>query len=278
MLASNGWSVNRFTVTQLAHNPVMRSTGIQQQPDTTDRPPVAYDLSGRIAVVTGGAGGIGRAVVRRLEESGANVWVWDLADAGIGGVTSIVVDVTDPDAVARATATTLDHSPRIDILVNCVGYLGSYLPFEQQPPEEWPRILGANLLGVLQVCRRIVPHMRESGSGRIVNVGSLAGKHGLSGLSVYSAASAGVMAFTKALAEELADTDIRVNSVAPGPIETELITRLGPDVVNDMIASSPMHRLGTVDEVAELILWLSSDACTFNTGAVFDMSGGRAKY
>ena len=256
----------------------MSSTGIQRQSRTSDRRPVAYDLSGRIAVVTGGAGGIGRAVVRRLEESGATVWVWDISDDSQDGSTSLSVDVTDPDQVAWATATTLDRSPRIDILVNCVGYLGSHLLFEQQPPEEWPRILGVNLLGVLEVCRRIVPRMRESGFGRIVNVGSLAGKHGLSHLAVYSAASAGVMAFSKALAEELADTNIRVNSLAPGPIETELITRLGPEVMDAMIASSPMHRLGTVDEVAELILWLCSDACTFNTGAVFDMSGGRAKY
>jgi 3-oxoacyl-[acyl-carrier protein] reductase len=217
-------------------------------------------------------------VVRRLEESNASVWVWDIADSDRDGVTTLVVDVTDPESVAMATATTLGEAGRIDILVNCVGYLGSYLPFDRQPAEERSRIIGTNLIGVLEVCGRIVPRMRAAGSGRIVNVGSLAAKHGLPSLAVYSAASAGVIAFSKALGEELAQTGIRVNSVAPGPIETEMITRLGPEVVDAMIASSPMKRLGTADEVAELIVWLCSDACTFNTGAVFDMSGGRAQY
>jgi len=255
----------------------MRSPELRQ-PHETDRRPVAYDLSGRTAIVTGGGGGIGRAVTQRLEESGASVWVWDLAATSQEQATPVMVDVTNPDQVAHATATVLARSGRIDILVNCVGYLGSFLPFEHQSREEWARIVGVNLLGVMEVCQRIVPSMRAAGSGRIVNVGSLAGKDGLPGLAGYSAASAGVIAFSKALGEELAETDIRVNSVAPGPIDTELITRLGPEVVAAMIASSPMRRLGRVEEVAELIVWLCSDACTFNSGAVFDMSGGRAKY
>jgi NAD(P)-dependent dehydrogenase (short-subunit alcohol dehydrogenase family) len=242
------------------------------------RMPVTYELAGRTAVVTGGAGRIGRAIAGRLRQSGARVVVWDIAPRDQDGVTSLVVDVTDPDQVASAVLDTLDDTERIDILVHSAGYLGSYGPFQRQAAAEWPGILGANLLGVLEVCRQVLPHMPRTRPGRVVTIGSLAGKHGLANLSVYSAASAGVIAFTKALAEELAGTEIRVNCVAPGPIDTELITRLGPAVVESMVASSPMQRLGTADEVAEVVLWLCSDACSFTTGAVFDVSGGRAKY
>lgn len=238
----------------------------------------SYDLSGTIALVTGGAGGIGRAVVERLERAGSQVWVWDLALTERDASRSLAVDVTKPDQIATGIATIVDETGRIDILVNSVGYLGDYGPFERSSSPDWKRIVDANLMGVFEVCHQVVPQMRRTGWGRIVNMGSLAGKHGLADLSVHSAASAGVIAFTKALARELADTEIRVNSVAPGPIETDLINRLGPEVVESMIASSPMGRLGTVDEVAELIVWLCSDACSFTTGAVFDVSGGRATY
>jgi NAD(P)-dependent dehydrogenase (short-subunit alcohol dehydrogenase family) len=240
--------------------------------------PVTYQLAGRTAVVTGGAGSIGRAIAGRLLESRARVVVWDIARREQDGITSLVVDVTDPDQVASAIRDTLDETDRIDILVNSVGYLGSYGPFEGQVGAEWPRILGANLVGVLEVCRQVLPHMPPTRAGRVVTMGSFAGKHGLANLSVYSAASAGVIGFTKALAEELAGTEIRVNCVAPGPIDSDLIRQLGPAVVESMVASSPLKRLGTPDEVAELVLWLCSDACSFTTGAVFDVSGGRAKY
>ncbi len=239
---------------------------------------VAYDLSGKAAVVTGGAKGIGRAVAERLRRSGANVWVWDMAPVAQEGIGSLVVDVTRSDQIAAAVSRTVDQAAGIDILVNNAGYLGAYAAFEQLAPEDQRRIVEVNLVGTLEVCRHVLPHMRRAGSGRIVNMGSLAGKEGLRYLSVYSAASGGVIAFTKALAKDLADTGIRVNCVAPGPIETDLIMALGSEVVTAMIASSPMKRLGNVDEVAELVVWLCSDACSFNTGAVFDMSGGRATY
>jgi 2-dehydro-3-deoxy-L-rhamnonate dehydrogenase (NAD+) len=239
---------------------------------------VTYDLSGKTAVVTGGGKGIGRAIAAQLNMSGSQVWVWDIAPTAQDGIDSLAVDVTNPDQVAAAVAHILDQTSRIDIVVNNAGFLGGYLPFEQLPREQWHRIMEVNLVGVLEVCRHVLPHMRRAGWGRIVNMGSLAGKHGLAKMSVYSAASAGVIAFTKALAHELADTGIRVNCVAPAPIATDLITQLGPSVVDSMIASSPLNRLGTVDEVAGLVLWLCSDACSFNTGAVFDMSGGRAMY
>jgi NAD(P)-dependent dehydrogenase (short-subunit alcohol dehydrogenase family) len=186
--------------------------------------------------------------------------------------------VTDSDQVEAAVAEVISCDARIDVLVNSAGYLGGYAPFEKLSPDEWQRIISVNLVGVLQACRQVLPHMRRAEWGRIVNLGSLAGKHGLPNLPVYSAASAGVIAFTKALALELADSEIRVNTVSPGPIATSLITQLGPQVVDSMIASSPLKRLGTADEVAELAVWLCSDACSFSTGAVFDLSGGRATY
>ena len=239
---------------------------------------VSYDLAGKTAVVMGGAGGIGRTIAERLRQSGARVVVWDIARPEQDRITSLIVDVTDPKQITTAVLDTLGETARIDILVNSVGHLGSYGPFEAQAAAEWPEILSANLVGLLEVCRQVLPHMPRTQAGRIVTMGSLAGKQGLANLAVYSAASAGVIAFSKALAEELANTEIRVNCVAPGPIDSDLIRRLGPAVIGSMVASSPMKRLGTTDEVAELVLWLCSDACSFTTGAVFDISGGRAMY
>ncbi len=239
---------------------------------------LAYDLSSKTAVVTGGAKGIGRAIAERLARSGARVWVWDISACALDGIDSLVVDVTDADQIATAVGQTLNQNSKIDVLVNDAGYLGGYQPFERFKSDECRRIVEVNLIGVFEVCRQVLPHMRRAGRGHIVNMGSLAGKEGLPNLAAYSAASAAVIAFTKALAKELADTAIRVNCIAPGPISTDLINDLGPTVVDSMIASSPMKRLGTVDEVAELAVWLCSDVCSFNTGAVFDMSGGRATY
>jgi 2-dehydro-3-deoxy-L-rhamnonate dehydrogenase (NAD+) len=232
---------------------------------------------GASAIVTGGAGGIGRAVVNRLTATGAQVWTFDV-DRTHPQTRHLQVDITNDDQVVDAVAHVVSESGGLQIVVHCAGYLGAFGPFEELPPEEWSRIIASNLVGVLQVTRRTVPYLRTAGWGRIVTVGSLAGKHGLPNMSVYSAASAGVIAFTKALAQELADTGIRVNTVTPGPIDTELITRLGPPVVASMIASSPLKRLGTAGEVADLVVWLCSEAASFSTGAVFDVSGGRAAY
>jgi 3-oxoacyl-[acyl-carrier protein] reductase len=188
------------------------------------------------------------------------------------------VDVTKAADIAAAVAQIAAGTGRVDILVNNAGYLGPYRDFETFDPAEWQRIVGVNLLGTLEVTHQVLPLMRKAGSGCIVIMGSLAGKEGLPSLAAYSAASAGVIAFTKALSREVCDTGIRVNCVAPGPIDTDLIRRLGNQVVSDMIGASPLKRLGSVDEVAGLVLWLCSEASSFNTGAVFDMSGGRARY
>jgi 2-dehydro-3-deoxy-L-rhamnonate dehydrogenase (NAD+) len=235
------------------------------------------DSGGATAIVTGGAGGIGRAVVERLTESGVQVWTFDI-QPDQRAARSLQLDITRDDQVVDAVARVVGESGALHIVVHCAGYLGGFQPFDEFAPEEWSQIITTNLVGVLEVTRRTTPHLKAAGWGRIVTVGSLAGKHGLPNMAVYSAASAGVIAFTKALAQELADTEIRVNSVTPGPIDTELITRLGPAVVKSMIASSPLKRLGTPGEVAELVTWLCSEAASFSTGAVFDVSGGRAAY
>jgi NAD(P)-dependent dehydrogenase (short-subunit alcohol dehydrogenase family) len=239
---------------------------------------VTYDFGGKTAIVTGGSRGIGKAIAVQLMRSGADVWIWDADPLPLDGAHCQTVDVTKAHQIKDALAGVMANDGRIDIVINNAGYLGSYRGFEAFDPIEWQRIIGVNLLGVFEVTHQVLPIMRKAGSGRIVNMGSLAGKEGLPNLAVYSAASAGVIAFTKALSREVSDTDIRVNCVAPGPIDTELIRRLGNDVVNDMINASPLRRLGSADEVAALVLWLCSDASAFNTGAVFDMSGGRARY
>lgn len=237
---------------------------------------VTYDFSQQTAIVTGGARGIGRAIATDFVASGADVWVWDIEPVELAGAHSVAVDVTRRDEIARGLA--LLEGRSVDILVNDAGHLGHYRPFENSEPAEWQQILQVNLVGMLEVTHQVLPVMRRAGKGRIVNMGSLAGKEGLPSLVVYSAASAGVIAFTKALSREVNDTDIRINCVAPGPIDTRMIRDLGNETVDAMICASPLNRLGDPSEVAALVLWLCSDASAFNTGAVFDMSGGRARY
>jgi 2-dehydro-3-deoxy-L-rhamnonate dehydrogenase (NAD+) len=241
--------------------------------------PVSYNLSGRTAVVTGGSKGIGRAIAERLTGSGAQTWVWDIAPPqDLDGVGFAPADVTNADQISRAIGSMLAETSRIDILVNNAGFTGGSASVEEFDPVQWRRVIDVNLTGVFEVSRQVVPVMRRSGWGRIVNIASLAGKEGTPNLSAYSAAKAGVIAFTKSLAKELADTSIRVNSVAPAAIKTDILEQMAPEMVETMIAKSPMKRLGTVNEVADLVLWLCSEACSFNTGAVFDLSGGRATY
>lgn len=238
--------------------------------------PVTYDFTNQIAVVTGGARGIGRAISQLFLASGADVWIWDIDPVDLAGTRSIAVDVTKRDDITKAL-NQMGGKP-VDILINDAGYLGPYKSFEEFDPAEWQRILQTNLVGMLEVTHQVLPPMRKAGKGRIVNMGSLAGKEGLPSLAAYSAASAGVIAFTKALSREVCDTDIRVNCVAPGPIDTRMIRDLGNETVDAMISASPVRRLGDPNEVAAIVGWLCSDASAFNTGAVFDMSGGRARY
>ncbi|KWR88191.1 SDR family NAD(P)-dependent oxidoreductase [Cupriavidus sp. IDO] len=235
-----------------------------------------YDFSGLVAVVTGGSQGIGAAIARQLTGHGATVAVWDLAPQDTDNQWR--VDVTDADSVFEACQQTLSELGRIDILVNSAGYAGPTQPLETYDPAVWERIVHVNLVGTFNTCRAIVPAMQRKGTGRIVNVASLAGKEGTPNASAYSAAKAGVMALTKSLGKELADTDILVNAVAPAAIRTTLLEQMSPAHVQTMIDKSPMRRLGESEEVAELVTWLCSGSCTFSTGAVFDLSGGRATY
>ncbi len=239
--------------------------------------PNTYDLVGKSALVTGGAKGIGRSIVARLVASGAKVRVWDLDPLDIDGVTSDVVDVTQGPHITSALSRFAEQST-IDILVNDAGYLGSAGPYLSHPALEWQRILATNLIGTMQVTQAVLPYMIRSGGGRIVNMGSLAGKEGVPTLAAYSAASAGIIAFTKALSREIVGHNVFVNCVAPGPIDTGMIQDLGPQAVASMIADSPMRRLGLPEEVAHLVTWLCTEASRYNTGAIFDMSGGRARY
>jgi len=237
----------------------------------------AYDLAGKSALVTGGAKGIGRAIAELLAASGARVRVWDARPADVPGATADVVDVTDADAI-RAALARLPPDVAPDLLVNDAGYLGGTQHFLDHAVDDWQRIVAVNLMGTMRVTQAVLPRMVAAGGGRIVNMGSLAGKEGLATLAAYSAASAGVIAFTKALAREVAGRGVYVNCVAPGPIDTDMIRDLGAAAVAAMIGDSPVKRLGAPREVAELVAWLCSDASRFNTGAVFDMSGGRARY
>jgi 2-dehydro-3-deoxy-L-rhamnonate dehydrogenase (NAD+) len=239
---------------------------------------VSYDFKGKIAVVTGGDNGIGKEAARRLDDAGATVAVWDRAAPMSAGVLHMRVDVSDPSSIAAALHALITKHGTVDMLVHSAGYVGPTLPLADYDPAEWRRLINVNLVGTYEVCRQIVPVMQRRGAGRIVNVASLAGKEGTPNSSAYSAAKAGVIALTKSLGKELALTGIRVNCIAPAAVETGLLAQVTPEHLQIMIDKSPMKRLGTVQECAELILWLCSEACTFSTGAVFDLSGGRATY
>jgi 3-oxoacyl-[acyl-carrier protein] reductase len=243
------------------------------------------DLQGRRAVITGGAGGLGEAIGARLLASGAAVSLWDRnADAAesvarrIGAAEFRQVDVTDPGAVDEATQATAEALAGIDILVTAAGATGANLPVEHSDPEAWRRNIDLNLFGVFLCCRAAVPHLRRSAWGRIVNIASISGKEGNPGQSSYSAAKAGVIALTKSLGKELAETPIRVNAIAPAVIETPLLAQMPEPMYRALLAKVPLGRPGRSSEVAAMVAWLASEECSFNTGATFDLSGGRATF
>ncbi|SFB73318.1 3-oxoacyl-[acyl-carrier protein] reductase [Polaromonas sp. OV174] len=237
----------------------------------------SYDFTGCVAVVTGGASGIGAEVAQQLRAGGATVVVWDLA-APSDEAHALRVDVTDRAGVEQAAQETVAGWGRIDFLVNSAGYAGPTVALDAYDPDAWTRIVEVNLLGVFNTCRAVVPQLRQAGRGRIVNIASLAGKEGTPNASAYSAAKAGVLALTKSLGKELATAGILVNAIAPAAVRTPILAQMSPAHVQTMIDKSPMQRLGETQEVAEMVAWLCSGSCSFNTGAVFDLSGGRATY
>lgn len=240
--------------------------------------PTIFDFSGRTAIVTGGANGIGRGIARHLKAAGAKVHVWDLETFSAEGVSSHRCDVTDPRAISEALAATVSNDGAIDILINNAGSgVGSRSVLDSDP-QQWRKLIDINLMSVFEVTRQVLPLMVRNGFGRIVNIASLAGKEGTPNLSAYSAAKAGVIAFTKSLGKELALTNIRVNCVAPGPIDTDLLNQLSKEDLAVMLAKSPIKRPGTIDELVRIVLFLAAEDNTLNTGAVFDASGGRAVY
>jgi len=244
------------------------------------------DFANRAAVVTGGAAGIGFAVAQRLADSGAQVALWDRDEQSLNQARreigerarSFTLDVADASAVERAARETAEACGRIDILVCSAGITGSNTPLAEYPVDEWKRVFDVNLHGVFLCNRAIVPLMQRHDYGRIVNIASVAGKEGNPNASAYSASKAAVMGLTKSLGKELAKTGIRVNCVTPAAVRTAIFDQMTQQHIDFMLSKIPMGRFGTVDEIAAMVCWLASEECSFSTGAVFDLSGGRATY
>ncbi|WP_413761518.1 SDR family NAD(P)-dependent oxidoreductase [Variovorax sp. Varisp41] len=246
------------------------------------------DFAGRHAVVTGGATGLGFGIAQRLVASGGTVTLWDRDEAaaaraaeslGPGKARALKVDVSQQPSVAKAVAATLAHAPRIDALVNSAGITGPNAKLWDYPVDDWRQVMEVNVNGVFLCCREVVAQMRtQGGQGRIVNIASVAGKDGNPNASAYSASKAAVIGLTKSLGKELADTGIRVNCVTPAAVKTAIFDQMTPDHIAFMLSKIPQGRFGTVEEVAALVGWLCTDDCSFSTGAVFDLSGGRSTY
>jgi 3-oxoacyl-[acyl-carrier protein] reductase len=246
------------------------------------------DLTNRTAIVTGGARGIGFAIAQRLLQSGASVSLWDVDAAALtaaatelkalGTVHTAVVDVTSAESAEAAAASTAAALGKIDILVNNAGIAGSNAKTWETDPKEWQRVLSINLNGPFHCCRAVIPHLLKNGYGRIVNIASIAGKEGNPNAAHYSASKAGVISLTKSLGKELATSNVVVNCVTPAVIATDILQQMAQSHIDYMLSKIPMGRFGKTEEAGALVAWLCSEDCSFSTGAVFDLSGGRATY
>lgn len=244
------------------------------------------DFQGRHAVITGGAAGLGLAIAQRLLASGGTVTLWD-RDQGQGrqaadrlgeGCSFVQVDVSDETSVREALQSTVRRSQRIDALVNSAGITGPNVKVWDYPVDAWREVLEVNLTGLFLCCREVVPVMRDANYGRIANIASVAGKDGNPNASAYSASKAAVIALTKSLGKELADTGVRVNCVTPAAVKTAIFDQMTEQHIQFMLSKIPMGRFGTPEEVAAMVGWLCTEDCSFSTGAVFDLSGGRSTY
>jgi NAD(P)-dependent dehydrogenase (short-subunit alcohol dehydrogenase family) len=248
------------------------------------------DMQGRHAVVTGGASGLGFAMVERLLRSGAQVTVWDHDAQGMAKaeaafkqavpgavVHSVKVDLTQHPEVAQAAKQSIAFAP-VDALVNSAGISGPTMKSWDYPLADWHKVFDINVNGLYYCCRELAPHMKARNYGRIVNIASVAGKDGNPNASAYSASKAAVIALTKSLGKELADTEVRVNCVTPAAVKTPIFDQISPEHIQFMLSKIPMGRFGTPDEIAAMVAWLCTEDCSFSTGAVFDLSGGRSTY
>ena len=245
------------------------------------------DLAGRVAVITGAARGIGLAVAELAVSRGASIAIWDMdevaskaaaARLGHAKVSTHILDLTDAAAVEAATQATLSAHGQVDILVNNAGITGGNAPVWELPVSEWRRVIEVNLIAPFIVARAVVPHMRAAGYGRVVNIASIAGKEGNPNASHYSASKAGLIGLTKSLGKELAGSGVLANCVTPAAAETDIFKQMTPQQIAWMRSKIPMDRFVQVEEISELVCWLASESCSFSTGAVFDISGGRATY
>jgi 3-oxoacyl-[acyl-carrier protein] reductase len=244
------------------------------------------DFKDRHAVITGGATGLGFAIAQRLLASGGSVTLWDrdIATAQSAAKTlgakahAVSVDVSQYASVQQALTSTLHHAQQIHALINSAGITGPNVKVWDYPVDAWQQVIDINLTGVFLCCREVVPHMKEHNFGRIVNIASVAGKDGNPNASAYSASKAAVIALTKSLGKELADTGVRVNCVTPAAVKTAMFSQMTPEHIAFMLSKIPMGRFGTPEEIASMVAWLCTDDCSFSTGAVFDLSGGRSTY
>ena len=246
------------------------------------------DLDGRVCIVTGGVSGIGLAIAQRMADSGATVSLWDRDAAALaktakelgakGKVHTAVVDVSNYSQVAAAARDTAAALGKIDALVNSAGVAGANKMLWEFPVDEWIRVHDVNLHGTFYACREVVPHLQKNGYGRIVNIASIAGKEGNPTASAYSSSKAAVIGLTKSLGKELAKQNITVNCITPAAVKTPIFDQVSQQHIDYMLQKIPMGRFGQVEEIAAIVCWLCTEDASFSTGAVFDVSGGRATY